>query len=184
MNKELPIKFLVISSIGFALITGLLFASLWFVQTLLWLALAGVIYYFYFKELSSKHKIFYLYIFSSYLIFESLLKMIIYYSNSGFVLLNVFEHFLWSLYFSALIYYPLFKSLKGKRLLFCILILISIVNLVGVLNELVEFVLRSVNGLEDLPYYQDSIRDLFTNIVGSFVFSVIIFYRKSKRIND
>ncbi len=181
MQKELPIKFLVISAFGFSLMTGILFSSMWLVQTVLWTILSSVIYFFYFKDLNFKYKVIFLYIFASYLILESFLKMVIFYSGNGSIWFNTLEHFMWSFYFSALIYFPLFKALKGKKLLFCALILLSIVNLIGVLNELVEFVIRSINGLEDLPYYQDSIRDLFLNIVGSFAFSVIIIYKKIKK---
>jgi len=180
MRIEPVIKVLGVAIIIFTLVTGFLFSELWVVQTILWLILGFIIYKSQTKHLPVKYKFYFQYIILTYLLVESLLKTVIYYSTTGFLLLNSLEHIMWSLFFAALIYYPLFTALKGTNLILKIFVLISVVNLIGVANELAEYLLRTAIQLVHIAYYADTIRDISLNIVGTLFFSAIIFFKRPR----
>lgn len=174
-------KILILIAIISGILSGIFLYNLWLIQVILWLTLSLVIYLIYVKNLKKSYKSYYLLIFSGYLIIESILKLLIYNAASGLIFLNTLEHLLWSFSFAALIYYPLKTYLKERKPIFFLIILIALVNLIGVGNELVEYITRSAMQLKDPAYYSDTIRDMFLNIVGSGIFSIFILIRNRLR---
>ena len=180
MKTSLVIIIFSAFSIVFSLITGFLFSYLWVAQIVLWVLLSAIIYYLYFRKESKHLQGWFFRVFGFYLIFESILKILLSSTENTWVLINTLEHFIWSLYFAALIYYPLFLAIPNSSKLTKSLVLISVVSLVGVMNEQLEYILRSFSGLSNSAYYFDTIRDVTMNMLGAFTMAIAIFFKSRK----
>jgi len=167
------LKALLAFSTIFAFATGYLLSYIWLIQLTLWLVLGCVIYAFASRE-NAKYKNSILLLISSYLILESLLKILIGYTNNTWLVINSLEHFIWSFAFASLLFYPINNYLKGKSQISIIIILISLVCTIGIFNELIEYIPRSENLSLGFAYYSDTIRDLFLNFIGSAISAILI----------
>lgn len=92
--------------------------------------------------------------------------------------LNRGEHFMWAFSLTILIYPILYKTHIKLRKSEWLIFSIGLVTIVGVGNELFEYVARLKMGFTDIEhfsvYYNDTIWDLFINFLGSITGSVIL----------
>lgn len=103
-------------------------------------------------------------------------------------ILNTLEHLLLSIGLYILLYPILNKIIilniqtTKARYLLEIIIGVSIINLLGILNEFCDFLILILeNKLTNLSNrYLDTIFDLSTNLIGSLIASIIIIIIKSK----
>lgn len=120
-----------------------------------------------------------------YPLLESILKAMIYFNiiPYSWLPLNIAEHFLWAFSMTFFLI-PIFENYhltnQGNRfqILYKIFIVISLVTLIGNMNEFVEFLIRYFSGLNTVflyaIYYSDSIRDMALNTLGSICAILII----------
>ncbi len=171
-------KILIIFIIEYILLLGLsyILSYQWMILVSLWFALSIYILVKKGKNLTSKeHKVFIITVIT-YPLVETIIKILIDKNILyGWATLNRLEHFSWSVAFTILIY-MFFKTQisKVESKSFRLLILISIVSLVGIGNEFVEFIIREIYHLQLYAYYPDTIKDMITNLVGSSLASVLL----------
>lgn len=149
----------------------ILFSIVWGVQILVllggWYALCGTVVYILHKnneQYSSVIKIMIIYpllvIFTKYLMANDILQ---------YDYLNRFEHFLFSFVLSFIIW----KGTNGEKLYIKILLVIGLVNLVGIGNEFLEYIIREIKGFDEkyaMWVYQDTVIDLMVNLIASISF--------------
>ena len=87
--------------------------------------------------------------------------------------LNRFEHFL----FSFVISFVIWKGTVSEKLYIRILLVIGLVNLIGISNEFMEYVIREIRGFDEqfaMWLYQDTIIDLSINLSTSVLFCLVV----------
>lgn len=94
-----------------------------------------------------------------------------------YVFLNRIEHFAFSFCLSFVIW----SGTVGEKFAVRIILLLGLVNLVGLANEFLEYLIREINGF-DSQYccwvYQDTFIDLFINITASVIFCMFVGFKK------
>lgn len=140
---------------------------IWALYTLIWLALGSYVY----KNNAHQRKIIFG-ISSIYPLIETIIKITLTKEiiKNSWVYLNTTEHFLWSLCFTALIFFLfLEQKYKIKNWVVYSFLIVGIANLAGVGNEIIEYFLREIWDLKEVTYYADTIKDLLVNLAGSMV---------------
>jgi hypothetical protein len=155
----------------------------WVVLPYLWFAISSFVFLNYTEQLNKLELKIFLTVVFGYLIFETAIKIIVADNilPDSYLLINLLEHFSWAACFSFVIY-PIFKNdFKLIRSVFTkAFILIGTVNIIGVANEILEFVMR-LNILNNTLYYPDTIRDLTMNLFGASVIFGIIYILDSQK---
>ena len=132
-----------------------------------------------YESLYNSNKIYIL--FYIYTIFEFLLKIsytflgkpIIQYYYS-----NIIEHIVYTIIITTLYFYILKTWTKQKTLL--LITNISLINLFGVLNEIIEFFTRT-HTYDQYNYYSDTIKDLAVNLITTTVITILTITLYEKR---
>lgn len=96
--------------------------------------------------------------------------------------LNIVEHGIYSGFITIFVFIFIKTKLPRQPKLGLIFSILT-VNLVGVINEIIEYILRTYQGLELLAYYPDSIIDLATNLVFAGAGAILIYLLLTKQ-ND
>lgn len=113
----------------------------------------------------------------AYPLFEFSIKAI-YYLNiipNSYDTLNRVEHFSWAFSFGVIAYFLLEKEFRNSQSrIFFFITFISIINFVGLANEIVEYFIRLSMGSSSAYVYQDTIKDLIMNIGGSLAAFLLI----------
>ncbi|MBD3329455.1 hypothetical protein GF357_03105 [Candidatus Dojkabacteria bacterium] len=94
--------------------------------------------------------------------------------------LNSIEHSLFAIFTTTLLSISLINSSLIKTSLLTALTSIGIFNVVGILNEILEFGIRLAQNLEKIGYYYDTLRDLIINLAMSTLTAIIIMLISSK----
>ncbi len=125
----------------------------------------------------------FLYPFIEYGIKVFIISNIIPYS---YIWINRIEHALFSIVISYYIFIVLDKiipSQKIKKLHYSILLgvsTISLLNLFGVFNEILEMIIRIYWQMDMRRYYMDTMLDLITNLVASVLIVIILVINKTR----
>jgi hypothetical protein len=126
-------------------------------------------------KLNSKLKNTFLLVIIVYPLIASLIKFILLNDTIPYswLWLNRIEHFLWATCFGILIL-PLIQLLtRNQSRIIAAICLIGLITVVGNLNEFVEYLIRDYLDLTKASYYEDTIIDMFINLLGSvFCFEI------------
>lgn len=167
------------------IIAGYFIFPFWSVMLIVWFSYGfAMIFFGLTRSLPRKLLLVWHITFVLYPLLESILKAMIYFNiiPYSWLPLNITEHFLWAFsmtFFLIPIFekYPLKNQENRFQILYKIFIVISLVTLIGNMNEFVEFLIRYFSGLNTVflysIYYSDSIRDMALNTLGS-VFAILI----------
>lgn len=138
-------KWLIFLSI-YCLVSIILFSIMWGFQILVllggWYALRGIVVYILLKNNKQYNSVInimiiypFLVIFTKYLMVNNFLS---------YEYINRFEHFL----FSFVLSFVVWKGSIGEKLYIRLLLIIGLVNLIGITNEFMEYVIREVRGFD------------------------------------
>lgn len=167
------------------IIAGYFIFPFWSVMLIVWFSYGfAMIFFGLTRSLPRKLLLVWHITFVLYPLLESILKAMIYFNiiPYSWLPLNITEHFLWAFsmtFFLIPIFekYPLKNQENRFQILYKIFIVISLVTLIGNMNEFVEFLIRYFSGLNTVflysIYYSDSIRDMALNTLGS-IFAILI----------
>lgn len=163
----------------YCLVTLTVFSVMWGIQILVllggWYSLCGIVLFILHKKGKPiKNVVLTMFFYPLFVIFTKFLM-----ANNviGYEYLNRLEHFLFSFVTSFIIW----NGLISEKLYLRILLVIGIVNLIGISNEFLEFVIREIWGFDEqfaMWVYQDTIIDLFINLLASVVFCLIVNTKK------
>jgi len=170
MNKSLKIILLILV-LAFILIPGYFVFPFMSVMLFVWTLMIFLAKkYGYINQLKEYEKKSYLITIVTYPILETFIKWMI----IGNVIpyswfwLNRLEHFLASLSIGILFYPFLKQTLRKLNTWECLIFWVCFVNMIGVGNEIFEYVIRHYMGIYEQPlYYLDTIHDMTTNIFGA-----------------
>lgn len=111
-----------------------------------------------------------------YPIVETSIKFIIFRNiiPYSYIWINSIEHGLFAVVTTSLLTMSTINSKFIKSRFIEVIFAISVFNLIGILNEILEFSIRYTNKLEKIGYYYDTLRDLIINLVMSTIAGIII----------
>lgn len=142
----------------------------------------GIIYYNYkntIQYLSLNERRVFILVSILYPIIETIYKFIIIYElcDLNYVIFNILEHLVFSFCLTLEFFY-IFKNQISKDIILYINIL-GVVNLIGIINEISQFVLRISTIVITASHYSDTIKDCIINLLGaSFAILVIHIFKK------
>jgi hypothetical protein len=174
MENKRVLGLILVSQLS-AVVIGLFISTQWLVIGFVWTMASIYIFNKKWNKLNEKYKALFVFTLIAYPFIEAAFKISFYFIQNSYQVTNRLEHFVTTFFVGLFLFFLLeFDSKRKLEGAFESFTYIAIVNFVGLVNEIVEFIIRYIIIPRLTGLYEDTMKDLVMNLGGSILVYLVL----------